>query len=211
VKIVDISLPLKTGMAAWPCSPGFEMTWVDRIESGDDCNTSRISCDTHIGTHIDAPLHFVENGQTVDQIPLERLIGPCRVVYLPGLTQIDAQGLDSIELPAGTQRLLLKTDNSNPQLINQKSFQQNFVSLTTGGARWLVEHSISLVGIDYFSIGSYSNGVKTHQVLLEADVVVLEGLNLSKVEAGDYELICLPLRMVGAEGAPVRAVLRKRT
>ena len=197
-------------MVVWPGSPGFELTWVDRIESGDDCNTSRLACDTHIGTHIDAPLHFVKNGRNADQIPLERLIGPCRVIDLSGFSQIDAKTLDAIEIAADTRRLLFRTDNSNLWLTNQGTFLKNFVCLTAGGARWLIEHGISLVGIDYLSIVSYRNGVKTHRALLQADVVVLEGLDRSSVVAGEYELICLPLRLVGAEGAPVRAVLREK-
>ncbi|MGD9194350.1 MAG: cyclase family protein [Desulfobacterales bacterium] len=195
----------------WPGSPGFELTWVDRIESGDDCNTSRLACDTHIGTHIDAPLHFVENGRTVDQIPLELLIGHCRVVFLPGITRIDAEMLASLQLADDTKRLLLKTDNSTLWTSQDKVFREHYACLTESGAQWLVQHGISLVGIDYLSIGSYRNGVKTHRILLQADVILLEGLDLSAVEAGEYDLICLPLRLVEAEGAPVRAVLREKT
>jgi len=210
VKIVDISLPLTTDISAWPGSTGFELTWVDRMETGHECNNSRIACDTHIGTHVDAPFHFVNTGRTVDQIPLELLIGPCRVVYLPGLPEIDIETLASLQLETDIKRLLLKTDNSNLWITKAKRFKKNYVYLTENGARWLVQRGISLVGIDYLSIGSFSNGVKTHQVLLEANVVVLEGLNLSEVEAGEYELICLPLKLVGAEGAPARVLLRKK-
>jgi arylformamidase len=209
VKIVDVSLPLTAEMIAWPGSTGFELTWVDRMETGHECNTSRITCDTHIGTHVDAPLHFITNGRTVDQIPLEILIGPCRVVYFPGLSEIDAETLASLQLETDTKRLLLKTDNSNLWIAKEKKFKKKFVCLTESGARWLVQREISLVGIDYLSIGSYSAGVKTHQVLLEANVVVLEGLNLSEVVAGEYELICLPLNLVGAEGSPARVLIRK--
>ena len=210
MKIVDISLPLTTDISAWPGSTGFELTWVDRMETGHECNNSRIACDTHIGTHVDAPFHFVNTGRTVDQIPLELLIGPCRVVYLPGLPEIDIETLASLQLETDIKRLLLKTDNSNLWITKAKRFKKNYVYLTENGARWLVQRGISLVGIDYLSIGSFSNGVKTHQVLLEANVVVLEGLNLSEVEAGEYELICLPLKLVGAEGAPARVLLRKK-
>ena len=209
MKIVDVSLPLVAGIPAWPGSTGFALTWVDRMENGQSSNNSRIACDTHVGTHVDAPLHFVNKGRTVDQIPLELLIGPCRVVYLPGLPKIDAETLASLKLETGTKRLLLKTDNSNLWTAKEKKFEKNFVYLTASGAQWLVQREISLVGIDYLSIGSYSTGVKTHQVLLEANVVVLEGLNLSEVEMGEYELICLPMKLVGAEGAPARVVLRK--
>jgi len=211
VKIVDVSLPLATGIPAWPGSTGFALTWVDRMESGHSYNNSRIACDTHIGTHVDAPLHFVKNGRTVDQIPPDLLIGPCQVVYLPGLTKIDAETLASLQLETDTKRLLLKTDNSNLWITKAKRFKKNYVYLTENGAQWIVQRGILLVGIDYLSIGSFSNGVKTHQVLLEANIVVLEGLNLSEAEAGEYELICLPMKLIGAEGAPARVVLRKKT
>ena len=209
MKIVDVSLPLATGIPAWPGSTGFALTWVDLMENGHSCNNSRIACDTHIGTLVDAPLHFVKNGRSVDQIAADLLIGPCRVVYLPGLTRIDAETLSSLQLATDTKRLLLKTDNSNLWLAKEENFKKNYVCLTKNGAQWLVDREISLVGIDYLSIGSYSNGVKTHQVLLEASVVVLEGLDLSEAQAGEYELICLPLKLIGAEGAPARVVLRK--
>jgi len=211
VKIIDVSLPLVTDIPAWPGSTGFELTWVDRMEAGHSCNNSQIACDTHIGTHVDAPLHFVKNGRTVDLIPPDLLIGPCRVVYLPDLAQINAETLRSLQLATDTRRLLLKTDNSILWLAKEKKFQKNYVFLTEDGAQWLVQCGISLVGIDYLSIGSFSDGVKTHQVLLEAGVVILEGLNLSEVKAGEYELICLPLKLTGAEGAPARVVLRKKT
>ena len=184
---------------------------VNRIESGHECNNSRIACDTHIGTHIDAPLHFVNSGRTVDRIPLELLIGPCRVAYLPGQSRIDVETLASLQIAADTKRLLLKTDNSLLWLSEERKFRKNYVCLTEEGAQWLVQRGISLVGIDYLSIGSYGNGVKTHQILLEANVAVLEGLTLSEAEAGEYELICLPLKLVGAEGAPARVVLRTKT
>ena len=211
MKIVDVSLPLVTGIPAWPGSTGFALTWVDRMENEQSCNNSRIACDTHIGTHVDAPLHFVENGRTVDQIPPDLLIGPCQVGFLPGLTQIDAKALASLQIETDTKRLLLKTDNSNLWITKAKRFKKNYVYLTENGAQWLVKHGIILVGIDYLSIGSFSNGAKTHQVLFKANVVVIEGLNLSKAEAGDYELICLPLKIIGAEGAPARVVLRRKT
>jgi arylformamidase len=211
VKIVDISLSVSTDIKVWPGSTGFTLTWDDRIDKGHECNNSRIACDTHFGTHIDAPLHFVANGLTVDQIVPELLIGPCQVIYLPGLRSISAETLAPLKLGPHTRRLLLKTDNSNLWMAKEQKFQENYACLTESDARWIVQHGIFLVGIDYLSIGSYNDGVKTHQVLLEANVVVLEGLNLSEADAGDFELICLPLKLAGAEGAPARVVLRKKS
>jgi len=130
VKIVDVSLPLTNDIPAWPGSIGFVLTWVDRMEAGQSCNNSQIACDTHIGTHVDAPLHFVKNGQSVDLIPPDLLIGPCHVVYLPGLTQINAETLTSLQLATDTRRLLLKTHNSNLWLATGKNLRKTmFISL----------------------------------------------------------------------------------
>ena len=168
-----------------------------------------MNCDSHIGTHLDAPLHFVENGEPVDQISLEHLIGPCQVAYLPGLKEISDRSLAQLRLPKGTKRLLLRTDNSKLWNRNDKKFKEDFACLNSEAARWIVHNGIVLVGIDYLSIGSPEDGVETHKILLKSQVVVLEGLNLSKVNPGIYELICLPLKLTGAEGAPARVVLRK--
>ena len=196
-------------MPVWPGSPGFSLTWVSRMDRGLSFNSSRMNCDSHIGTHVDAPLHFVENGEPVDQISLEHLIGPCQVAYLPGLKEISDRSLAQLRLPKGTKRLLLRTDNSKLWDKKDKKFKGDFACLDSEAARWIVHHGIVLIGIDYLSIGSYEDGIETHKILLKSQVVVLEGLNLSNVDPGEYELICLPLKLTGAEGAPARVVLRK--
>jgi arylformamidase len=209
VKIVDVSISLTPDMPVWPGSSGFSLTWVSRMDRGLSFNNSRMNCDSHIGTHVDAPLHFVENGEPVDQISLEHLIGPCQVAYLPGLKEISDRSLAQLRLPKGTKRLLLRTDNSKLWNRNDKKFKEDFACLNSEATRWIVHNGIVLVGIDYLSIGSPEDGVETHKILLKSQVVVLEGLNLSKVNPGIYELICLPLKLTGAEGAPARVVLRK--
>jgi len=206
VKIVDISLSLTSSMPIWPGSVGFHLAWINRLEQGHHCNNSSISCNTHLGTHLDAPLHFIRDGLSVDRLPLDVLIGPCQVVHFPDKSQITSNDLTPLDLPQNTSRLLLRTDNSNLWAGSRTDFEENFVALTADAARWIVKNNIRLVGNDYLSIGSYREGVDTHQILLEAGVIILEGLKLHGVAPDKYELICLPIKIAGAEGAPARAV-----
>ncbi len=204
--IIDISVPLYEGMPVWPGSAGIRHEWVKRIDRGDNSNDSVLHYDVHLGTHIDAPFHFCENGRRVEQLSLEVLCGP---VFVADLTVVDAIGendLSFIELPDDTERLLFKTRNS--KLWKKGKFSPEYVALTKGGAKWIVDRGIQLVGIDYLSIGPYHDSSPTHQVLLEAEVVIVEGLNLTKVQPGRYELVCLPMKFIGTEGAPARAILR---
>ncbi|MBW1791170.1 MAG: cyclase family protein [Deltaproteobacteria bacterium] len=211
MKIIDISLPLSPSLPVWPGSLGIQLNWSQRMESGDECNNSVLNCDTHVGTHMDAPFHFLEDGETVDRLSLDILIGPAFVAYLPGAKKITPDELSGLSLPAGTERLLIRTRNSELWVSRITEFRKDFVALTTEGAQWLVDRGIRLVGVDYLSVGSYNkNGAITHRNLLEAGVVILEGLNLYGIDPKIYELICLPLKIVGAEGAPARAVLIKR-
>ena len=205
-KIIDISVPLRSDMPVWPDSSGFRLYRTQCLESGDESNVSRLDCDVHAGTHVDAPWHFLENGTTVEQLPLDTLIGPAIVAYLPHVDAITAGDLAALSLPDDTARLLLKTRNST-LWERKQSFDTDYVGLTTDAAKWIVGRGIGLVGIDYLSIGKYYDGTETHQILLGAEVVIVEGVNLAAVEPGQYELICLPLKIIGAEGAPARAVL----
>lgn len=196
-------------MPIWPGSIGFELTWAQRLDKGDDCNNSQIRCDTHIGTHIDAPLHFIDNGQTTDDLNLDVFIGRCTVIYLPDIKKITVNQLAQAAIPPATKRLLIRTDNSQYFEQPQAEFKKDFIALDPDAAQWIAESKVRLVGIDYLSIGRYENGIPTHTILLKAGIAVLEGLNLLHVEPGNYELICMPLKIAGAEGAPARAVLRK--
>jgi len=209
VKIVDISLPLSSGMPFWPGSQGFKLSWLKRLSRGDNCNNSQFVCDTHAGTHLDAPLHFSQSGRAVDQLSLNILTGPCLVIHLPRIKEITPEVLSKLSFPDNARRLLFRTDNSNLWSEARVDFVEDFVALNADAADWIVRKRIRLIGIDYLSIGSFNGGAKTHQILSKAGVIVLEGLNLSGAESGEYELICLPLRIAGAEGAPARAVLRK--
>ena len=206
--IIDISLPMRRNMPVWPDSAGFRLIPTMRLEGGEDHNVSKLECDLHVGTHVDAPWHCVASGITVDRLPLSTLLGPAMVAYLPQVAVVTADDLATLDLPSSTKRLLLRTNNSELWEAGITEFKKDFVALTLDGAEWVVSRGIALIGIDYLSIQRYEDSPPIHQVLLEADVVILEGLNLAKVEPGEYELICLPLNLEGAEGSPVRAVLR---
>jgi arylformamidase len=177
------------------------------LAQGDIANDTTISFSVHTGTHIDAPLHFLATGSSVDQAPLNVLIGSVVVVDLSDVEVITAQTLQTLNLPSRTERLLIRTRNSE-LWRHATAFQPNFVALTADAAEWVVEQGIRLIGIDYLSIQRFDDGPETHIVLLRAGVVILEGLDLSQVLAGEYELFCLPLKLQGIEGAPARVVLK---
>jgi arylformamidase len=162
-----------------------------------------------VGTHVDAPFHFISGGDPVEAMPLDVLMGPAVVTYLPEVAAVTATDLEALDLPAGVQRLLLRTRNSKLWTTGVEEFQPDFVALTVDAAQWVVQRGIRLLGVDYLSVQRFDDGPEVHQILLEARVVIVEGLNLAGVEPGEYELICLPLKLTGAEGAPARAVLRK--
>jgi len=209
VSIIDISIALGKNIPLWPGSPGFKLTWINSMKSGDEFNNSYLACDVHVGTHVDASAHFLPDGKTVEDLELDVLVGNCFVVHLPNLKRITADDLSRAKILPQTKRLLIKTDNSRLWASGHTEFQSEFVALSHDAAHWLVEQGIRLVGIDYLSIGDLGSGTETHRILLENDIIILEGINLSMVEPDEYELICLPLKLKGAEGAPVRAVLRK--
>jgi len=157
---------------------------------------------------VDAPAHLFEDGATVDQLPLEILVGPAVVAYLPRELFIDASHLSRLALLPGTQRLLLRTQNSELWARGETKFQEDYVALTPDAAHWVVDQGIRLIGVDYLSVERYGDKPLVHRILLGSGVVVLEGLNLHNVSSGLYELICLPVRLGGADGAPTRAILR---
>jgi arylformamidase len=210
VEIIDISAPISSNTPVWPDSPGIRLHWHKRLDAGDECNNTRLDCDTHVGTHVDAPSHFLVNGATVEQLSLDILIGPAIVAYLPQVGAITASDLADLALPPGTKRLLLHTRNSELWAPEITEFREDYVALTSDAAKWIVRQGIRLIGVDYLSVGTYGERVATHRILLEAEVVVVEGLNLYNVDAREYGLICLPLKLVGAEGALARAVLIRR-
>jgi arylformamidase len=200
-EIIDISVPVRPGMIIYPGDPTVSLERVMSIADGGVCNLSRLECGVHTGTHVDAPVHFIDGAPAAESLPLDVLIGPARVVDLTGAERLDAAALDGLELG---ERILLKTRNS--ELWAQDSFSEDHVGLTESGANLLVAGGVRLVGIDYLTIGDED----AHHVLLGAGVVAVESLDLRGAEPGEYELICAPLKLVGSDGAPARALLVRR-
>jgi len=206
---LDISVPVAPGRTPlWPGSPELRFEPHQAIERGDTVDDTLVTMSVHTGTHIDAPAHFLPGGQRVEDLDLEVLTGPCWVADLRGREQIAASDLEALMVPPDTRRLLLKTDNHarwGPE------FDEGYTALLSDGARWVVERGIRLVGIDYLSIQAYRAPDSVHTDLLSAGVVILEGLDLAEVPGGSWELLCLPLKLVGTEAAPARALLRRTT
>jgi arylformamidase len=197
MEIFDISVPIRPGMITYPGDPKVQMERVASIEHGDVANLSRLDFGLHTGTHVDAPLHFIDGGAGADALALDVFLGPCEVV--------DATGADAEigpELvPERTERILFKTRNS--QLWGRREFDESFVRIGVPAARRLVDAGARLVGVDYLSVGE----PETHRTLLGAGIAAIEGLDLCGIEPGPYGLACLPLRIVDSDGAPARAVL----
>lgn len=203
----DVSVPLRDGMAHWPGDPECHIKRVSRMEDGAVCNLTHISMSAHTGTHMDAPRHFIADGRTMEQMPFEAVIGRCRVYELDCEDQITADDLKKLRLVPG-QRVLFKTRNSTRSWA-MNEFDKDFVSIRQDAAQYLVEQQVMTVGVDYLSIGGFNkDGVETHQIMLGAGIWVIEGLNLAEISDGYYELICLPIKLEGADGAPCRVVLR---
>jgi arylformamidase len=181
---------------------------VNKIEEGANSNVSRLVMSVHAGTHVDAPVHFLPGEKGVDGLSLDTLIGPAQLIELPDeVDTITEFSLKTIELLPETRRVLFKTRNSKLWAKKNHLFNKDFVAISADGAEFLVKNGIHLVGVDYLSVSPYKNSRPTHNIFLKAGVVLLEGLNLSEVPSGSYELICLPLKLGGSDGAPARAVL----
>ncbi len=208
MNIYDITLTISPAMPVWPGDPAVRLEQVESIDKGDHVNVTRLDLSAHTGTHVDAPHHFLNDGRTVESLPLEVLTGLCYVVQLPdAVDEISAEVLARIPIAEGTTRILFGTRNSRWWAQGNNQFQTDFVAVTEDGAQWLVERGIQLVGIDYLSVAPFGDSTPTHEVLLKAGVVVLEGINLSQVPRGFYTLYCLLLKLAGSDGAPARAIL----
>jgi arylformamidase len=207
MKIYDITVPISPSLPVFPGDPQVKIEPVTRIAQGDPANVSAITMSSHCGSHIDVPRHYSDQGISVDHLPLTLLVGKALVADLRGVTEIGEKALARLPL-AGVERLLLRTDNS--LLWEREGFYENYAHLTREGAEYLVRTKVQLVGIDYLSIERFDGSGEVHRLLLGNGTVILEGINLDGVDAGDYELICLPLKIGGGDGAPVRAVLRSK-
>lgn len=205
--IYDLSVPLRNGMHYWPGDPAPELKRMQDHERGDAWTASHWSSSLHIGTHVDAPLHRIRGGKSIDAVDPETFIGRAYVADLTGVAKaITAQDLEGAGIPVETQRLLLKTRNG--ALWEREGFQKDYVGLSDDGAQWIVQHSIRLVGMDYLGADVFlTDTAPAHDILLGNGVIIVEGLLLQDVPAGWYTLICLPIKVQNTDGAPARAIL----
>jgi arylformamidase len=204
---IDVSVSLHSGMVHWPDNPPVRIERALSIEKGDAANVSEISMGAHTGTHMDGPIHFVRESKGLDEMPLTATIGRARVIEIQDPESIKPDELDPQGLQRG-ERVLFKTHNS-ARHWSSEDFNEDFVYISQEAARYMADRRIQTVGVDYLSVGGFQkDGEETHQALLGAEIWVIEGLDLSEVEPGDYELICLPVKIEGSDGAPARAILR---
>jgi len=207
MKIYDISMPLSNNLVSWPGDPQINLNKKRSISNGDACNLTSLEMSTHSGTHIDAPYHFIEDGYTSEFIPLDVLIGRCVVIEVKCKYYIEVDDFIDYSIRRN-DRVIFKTLNSEYFSSGQTNINFNFVSLSLDAAVFLKEKGVILVGIDYLSIEKYGSvDHEVHEVLLGNNIIVLEGLDLSNVPEGNYHLTCLPLKILGSDGAPARAVL----
>jgi arylformamidase len=207
MRTYDITLTISPNTTVWPGDEPVSIKLTSSIEAGDNANVSEVTMSCHTGTHVDAPHHFLNNGITVEDLALDLLVGRAYVLDLPNVPMITASVLMQADIPPRTRRLLFKTRNSQYWADGNHEFQANYVGLSVDAAELLVDRNVKLVGIDYLSIAPYKMGTPVHSILLDAGVVIVEGLDLSEVSQGRYTLHCLPLKLGGVEGAPARAIL----
>ena len=194
-------------MVHWPGDPEIRKEPFRDMERGDVCNVSSLAFGSHTGTHMDAPLHFIRNGRTLDKMPLDATIGPCRVIEIKDGESVKVAEIENQRIKPG-ERILFKTRNSR-RSWKKDNFDEDFVYISKEAAAFLAMAKIRTVGIDYLSVGGFrKDGVETHHALLGAGIWIIEGLNLAKIEPGKYELNCLPIKILGSDGAPARALLR---
>ena len=206
----DVSVPLEAGLPIFEGDPTFHIERAFSIAGGAACNVSRVDMGVHSGTHLDAPLHFIDGAPGSDGIPLSAGLGAAWVVDATGLSgaAISASDLATLDIPAGETRLLFKTRNS--ALWGRPGFQASFIGFDETAATDLVARGVRFLAIDYLSIGPFGAAVETHQVLLGAGIAILEGADLRNIEPGPVELLCLPIRLIGSDGVPARALVRPR-
>jgi arylformamidase len=207
MRLYDISLDISPEMPVWPGDPPVILERISKMSQGANSNVSRLSCAVHIGTHVDAPVHFIDGAEGVETLPLRVLTGRAYVVHLPQATVLDEATLEEAGIPPRTRRVLFRTSNSDFWARGEREFQPDFVAVNASGASWLARKKVQLVGVDYLSVAPYKESYEPHRILLENGVVVVEGLDLSEVSQGRYTLYCLPLKLVGSDGSPARAIL----
>ena len=210
MKIYDVTVAVSEGVPIYEGDPRVEIESVRSIAGGDKANVSHLCLGAHTGTHVDAPNHFIDGTRRVEDLEIEKLVGPCRVIEIEGsVMSIEPSHLGDLN---GIERVLFKTRNSAFWNEPEKGFRTDFTSISPEAARALADSGMKLVGIDYLSVEKFgSNDFATHITLLEHEIVIVEGLDLREVPAGDYEITCLPLKYVGGtgDGAPARTILRE--
>ncbi len=205
---IDISIAIKSGMVLWPKDPKIQIKQIHSITKGATANVSHISMGSHTGTHMDAPFHFLPKGKGIDAIPLDATVGKARVIEIRDHESIKPYELKCHNIRSG-ERILFKTINSN-RCWKSDHFFKDFVYISIAAAKFLADRKIKSLGIDYLSVGGYfQDGEATHHKLLKAGIWIIEGLNLAKVKPGEYELVCLPLKLSHGDGAPARAMVRE--
>lgn len=207
MQVYDITLTISNDMVVWPGDPPVEISRVSEIKKGNVSNVTKMQMTAHTGTHIDAPCHFIDDGETVENIPIEMLTGRVYVLHLPDAEVITLDMVKDSPIPPRTKRVIFRTSNSEQWTSGAKSFKEDFVALSPEAAEHLVNRGIKLIGVDYLSVAAYDDVAPTHKILLEAGVVIVEGLDMSQVEQGRYTLYCLPMKIGGSDGAPARAIL----
>jgi arylformamidase len=203
---IDVTVPIRDGMVSWPGDPAVRVSRVLELRKGHAATVSRLDLGAHTGTHVDAPLHFIDGAPGVHELPLGSLLGGVRVVGVPRVGVISTEDVEAAA-PRQNERLLFRTDNS-ARCWRDDAFVPDYTYLSLGGARALAAHEVKTVGIDYLSIGGGDDGAAIHRALLGAGICIIEGLDLSAVAPGNYEMICMPLRIADCDGAPARVLLR---
>lgn len=210
-KIYDISLPISPDMVVWPGDPKVAIRQMSSLEKGDSSNMSQIRMSVHTGTHIDAPLHFLKSGRKIGEIPLNKLVGEALVMEIGEdvdvITRSVLEAHSQLETLKNAHKVLFKTRNSMQLSSWASQFNKGYVALDTSGAEMLGELALDLVGVDYLSVAAFHDIHIPHQLLLQKEIVLLEGINLLEVAAGTYDLFCLPMNLAECEGAPARAIL----
>jgi arylformamidase len=205
---VDVTVPIRQGMVHYPGNPGVELRVTQHLDRGDPATLSQLSLGVHTGTHVDAPVHFIAGAPGVDMTSIESMIGPARVIEIRDKETCTAADLAAFDISAG-ERVLLRTSNSS-RCWNVDTFVEDYAHIDVSAAKFLAERPVRMIGIDYLSIGRGEQGPEVHRILLAAGIVIVEGLNLSGISSGRYDVICLPLRILGGDGAPARVALRRR-
>jgi len=206
---IDLSVEVRPGMPVWEGAPDPVIVPVCEIGPESNCRVSRVELDAHLGTHLDAPCHYLPGAGAVESLRLEDLVGPCWIADAGAAALVTDSVLEGLGIPEGCARLLVRTDNTRRGLMGRPEFVRDYVGLDLSGARWLLERGVRLVGFDYLSVQAFHESDDVHRELLGARVVLLEGLDLSAVEPGAHDLVCLPPKWTGSDGAPARVIARR--